>query len=138
MASLQNQEWKNKSSDCCTPMSSCCLAWWCPCISYGRTHHRVKFDDDMKGYSCCNFSCVAYTSLTCLGLSFVLPMIQRGNMREKYHLKGNGCNDFLCACCCAPCDLLQQDKESKFREDEKTSLTSAQPGNSSQMQYQQQ
>jgi hypothetical protein len=30
-----------------------------------------------------------------------------------------GCTDCLCACCCAPCDLTQQEKESEFREKER-------------------
>ena len=43
-------------------------------------------------------------------------MISRGDMRTKYHLKGNGCKDCLCASFCQPCDLTQQDKEAGWRE----------------------
>ncbi|KAF2106822.1 PLAC8 family-domain-containing protein [Lophiotrema nucula] len=138
MAAIQNREWHHSGSSCCSPIGSCCLAWWCPCISYGRTHHRVKFDGNMSGYSCCNGSCCGFTALGCLGLSFILPMIQRGDIRAKYHLNGNGCKDCLCACCCQPCDLVQQEKESKFHEDEKTRLVSQQPPKNGAMQYQQQ
>ncbi|KAF2732316.1 PLAC8-domain-containing protein [Polyplosphaeria fusca] len=138
MSVIQNQDWHHSGSACCSPFSTCCLTWWCPCISYGRTHHRVRNNNDMSGYSTCNLSCVGYTGLACLGLSFILPMIQRGDIRAKYHLQGNGCKDCLCACCCAPCDLQQQDKESQYRENEKTRLVADQPGKNGQMNYQQQ
>lgn len=45
-----------------------------------------------------------------------MPMLNRGDMRAKYHLTGNGCQDCACACCCTPCDVTQQDKEAEYRE----------------------
>ncbi|KAH7130140.1 PLAC8 family-domain-containing protein [Dendryphion nanum] len=133
MANVQ-QEWHHSGSSCCSPFSTCLLSWCCPCIVYGRTKHRVKNDGNMQGYSCCNMSCCAFTGLSCLGISFVLSMISRGDMRAKYHLQGNGCKDCLCACCCGPCDLTQQDKESEFREAQKMPLNQ-QPGKVDQMHY---
>lgn len=56
----------------------------------------------------------------------VQPMLNRGDMRAKYHLEGNGCTDCLCACCCTPCDITQQDKEAQFREEQNRPLM-AQP-----------
>ncbi|ORY14045.1 PLAC8 family-domain-containing protein [Clohesyomyces aquaticus] len=129
------EDWHHSGSSCCSPFGTCMLSWCCPCITYGRAHHRIKSDGNMQGYSACNLHCMAYTGLGCLGLSFILPMIQRGDMRAKYHLTGNGCKDCLCACCCAPCDLTQQDKESKFRE-EKRGLISQQPQKNGAMNYQ--
>lgn len=46
-------------------------------------------------------------------------MFGRSEIRRKYNLTGNSCTDCLCACCCAPCDLTQQEKESAFRENER-------------------
>lgn len=51
-----------------------------------------------------------------VGLSWILPLLNRGEVREEYNLTGNGCQDVLCACCCQPCDLLQQEKETQYRE----------------------
>lgn len=45
-------------------------------------------------------------------------MEQRREMREVYNLQGDCTEDCLCAYCCFPCDLVQQDKESHFREEE--------------------
>ena len=62
-------------------------------------------------------------------------MIQRGEIREKYGLKGNGCTDCLLACYCIPCDLTQQDKEVQTREGEKIAFISQQPAAHEGMHY---
>ncbi|KAF2008146.1 PLAC8-domain-containing protein [Amniculicola lignicola CBS 123094] len=134
MSQIQNQEWHHKGSSCCSPFSTCLLSWCCPCFVYGKTHYRVKNKGEMQGYSACNGSCLAFTGLACCGLSFILPMIQRGDMRARYHLQGNGCKDCLCACCCSPCDLTQQDKESQYHE-ERARLVNQQPGKNGGMVY---
>lgn len=79
--------------------------------------------------------CLAFCGLSCLGISFVLPMLSRGDMRAKYQLKGNACADCLCACCCQPCDLTQQDKEAQYREEQNKPML-AQPGKEGGMMYQ--
>ncbi|KAF2175118.1 hypothetical protein K469DRAFT_702992 [Zopfia rhizophila CBS 207.26] len=125
MTAYEKQNWHHNGSSCCRPFGTCMLTCFCPCITYGRTRHRIKQDGDLKAYSCCNASCMAFTGITCLTggtLTFILPMIQRGDMRAKYHLAGNGCKDCLCACCCSCCDLVQQDKEAKYWEEAKKSV----------------
>jgi Cys-rich protein (TIGR01571 family) len=140
-----------------------CLSWWCPCIIYGRTRHRIRSNGDMNGYSCCNGSvsshstrhipprlisfprslllrptntpqCAAFCGLSCIGVPFVLPMINRGDMRAKYGLKGSELGDCGRAFCCGPCDLSQQDKEAEYRESEKM-LSVQQPGAHAGMNY---
>ena len=54
-------------------------------------------------------------------------MINRGDMRAKYGLKGSGCGDCARAFCCGPCDLTQQDKEAEFRESQRRPLVGGQP-----------
>lgn len=46
--------------------------------------------------------------------------MQRAEIRRKYHLQGNCLTDIAAACCCALCNLVQQEKESEFREKELT------------------
>jgi hypothetical protein len=77
---------------------------------------------------------MGFCGLTCLGIPFVLSMLSRGDMRAKYHLKGNAWGDCLCACCCGPCDLVQQDKEVAFREEQKKPML-GQPGKQDTMNY---
>jgi Cys-rich protein (TIGR01571 family) len=78
--------------------------------------------------------CLGFYGLSCLGIEFIMPMLNRGDMRAKYHLEGNACKDCLCAFCCTPCDVAQQDKESAFREEERGPLI-AQPEMVDGMQY---
>jgi hypothetical protein len=41
--------------------------------------------------------CCGYYALTCCGMQWIIQMMQRGEIRKKYGLKGNGCTDCLCA-----------------------------------------
>ncbi len=41
--------------------------------------------------------------------------LQRADIRTKYNLQGNCIVDIATACCCALCDLVQQEKEVSFR-----------------------
>jgi hypothetical protein len=77
---------------------------------------------------------MGFWGLACVGISFIMPMLNRGDMRAKYHLQGNGCKDCLCACCCTPCDVTQQDKESEFREGQRRPIM-AEPGKEGGMEY---
>ena len=52
------------------------------------------------------------------GLHWVPQSIQRSEIRKKYHLQGSCLTDIATACCCAICDLVQQEKETEFREKE--------------------
>ena len=82
--------------------------------------------------------CAAFYCLSCAGLSWALSMMQRGEIRQKYNLPGSGCGDCVRACCCAPCDLLQQDKEVTYREQLRmgeTQTINIQPGKIGNMQY---
>jgi hypothetical protein len=46
-----------------------------------------------------------------------------------------GCTDCLCACCCGPCDLAQQDKEIEFREGGMAQQINVQPSKMETMHY---
>ncbi|KAJ8110719.1 hypothetical protein OPT61_g6503 [Boeremia exigua] len=94
----------------------------------------MKAKGNMASYSCCNTSCAAFFGMGLVGLSWILPLTNRGEVRAEYGLKGNGCKDCLCACFCAPCDLTQQDKEVKHREGQRTPLLD-QPGKADSMNY---
>ena len=74
----------------------------------------------------------------CIGWQWIWQAMNRSEMRARYNLEGNLCTDLLCACCCNCCDLIQQDKEAEYREQERAGLIVAgQPGKPEQMNYQQ-
>ncbi|KAF2401914.1 PLAC8-domain-containing protein [Trichodelitschia bisporula] len=129
------QEWHASGADCCSPLGTCCMSWFLPCVVYGRVHHRMHKDSQLQNWSMFNGDCFGYYALTCCGFQWILQMMQRGELRQKYGLKGSGCTDCLCACCCTPCDLAQQDKEAEFRENEKAGLINVQPNKMDNMQY---
>lgn len=43
-------------------------------------------------------------------------MIQRGNTRTRYNVSGDGFTDFLTACCCHACSLVQESREIELEE----------------------
>jgi len=116
------EEWHAQGSDCCSPLDACCLAWWVPCVQYGRIHHRLHVDGALQNWSFFNMDCCAWYCLAHVGCQWVVQMMQRGEIRKKYNLKGDGMTDCLCACCCGPCDLVQQDKEAEFREQQRLGM----------------
>jgi hypothetical protein len=42
-------------------------------------------------------------------------MLKRGEIRERYNIKGSGCDDCCVSFWCSPCALMQQDNEVKIR-----------------------
>jgi hypothetical protein len=81
MSHIQEQEWHHSGSSCCSPFGTCMLSWCCPCITYGRTHHRVKNDGNMQGYSCCNLSVSAPHYPRALQASMATPICPDPNTK---------------------------------------------------------
>ena len=42
--------------ECFNPVDECLVTCCCPCITFGKTHHRLNKDADLKGYSPINGS----------------------------------------------------------------------------------
>jgi Cys-rich protein (TIGR01571 family) len=60
--------------------------------------------------------CLMFTGFSCFGLHWIPMIIQRADIRKKYHLQGDIVTDLLTSCCCACCSLVQQDKEVEHQE----------------------
>jgi hypothetical protein len=73
----------------------------------------------------------------CCGLSFILSMVKRGDMRQHYNLDGSGLGDCMRAYCCQCCSLIQEEKEALLRNAEMGLGTTVQhaPGQAPNMQY---
>ncbi|KAF2096684.1 PLAC8-domain-containing protein [Rhizodiscina lignyota] len=111
------EEWRVPATGCCSPVGDCCMGYWLPCVVYGRVHYRLRQDAQLRGYSACNGACWGHFGLmACCGVQWVLQFMQRGELRRRYNIDGNGCTDCLCSTCCGCCDIIQQDKEMKNRE----------------------
>ncbi|KAH8432386.1 PLAC8 family protein [Aspergillus melleus] len=88
----------------------------CPCFLYGKVSSRLD-DPALKEYSHMNGSCCLYALTSYVGFYWILLMLKRGQMRDRFGIEGNGCKDCMAACCCPCCVLMQQDKEAEAQSE---------------------
>ncbi|KAJ9628313.1 hypothetical protein H2204_009288 [Knufia peltigerae] len=110
--------WAESFFGCFMPIDTCLITCCVPCITFGKTHHRVRKHGDMESYNCVNASCLLFTGFSCFGLHFIPTLFQRVDVRNKYNLQGDFLSDLFTSCCCACCSIIQQDKEAEVRERE--------------------
>ncbi|KAI1817953.1 PLAC8-domain-containing protein [Poronia punctata] len=110
------RSWHNGFFDCFNPIDTCLVTWFLPCVTFGKTHHRLRKDGDLKGWEPINTSCMLFCGSSCFGLYGLMTALQRQDLREKYDLQGNCLVDIATACCCGCCDLAQQEKEAAYWE----------------------
>jgi Cys-rich protein (TIGR01571 family) len=95
--------------NCCDDCSTCCLAYWCPCIVYGQVKaytegHPQKSTDHciMYIFGYCAAQMVAGAGPCVTG---ALEMSVRDEFMRKHNLQPpqNACCIFCMFCCCGPC-----------------------------------
>ncbi|ORY66186.1 PLAC8 family-domain-containing protein [Pseudomassariella vexata] len=111
-----SQPWTNSLFGCFNPIDLCLMTWCLPCVTFGKTHHRIRKDANLQGYDPINTSCLMFFGSACVGLHWIPMSMQRADIRNRYHLQGSCLVDIATACCCGVCDLVQQDKEATQRE----------------------
>ncbi|KAI0971342.1 PLAC8 family-domain-containing protein [Xylaria arbuscula] len=114
----------------CGPCSSCLLGWCLPCILLGQTSDRIR-DPSGETADSCNSDCLIYGAISCFtGCGWIYAMIKRGEIRERYGIRGSGCNDCCVSFWCSCCALIQQDNEVKIRQRAQPNVQGyqAQPG----------
>ncbi|NP_001086327.1 cornifelin homolog B [Xenopus laevis] len=94
--SSNSSQWNSDVFDCCEDMGTCLCGTFVPCIL------ACKVSKDY-GECCC---------LPCL---FGSVLAVRTGIRERYHIEGSICNDWVCLSFCAPCTLCQMARELKAR-----------------------
>ncbi|KAH8902179.1 PLAC8-domain-containing protein [Coniochaeta sp. PMI_546] len=103
-------------SDLCGCSGPCFSACCCPCILIGKNQARLENPRD-RDPGCCNAWCVGYCALEMAGhWGFILGMLQRKQVRDRYDIKGGGCSDCCVSLCCPCCGLLQQANEMEERQ----------------------
>ncbi|KAM0250606.1 hypothetical protein ACHAP5_002136 [Fusarium lateritium] len=111
---VQNQEWQNNLCDC-SPCDSCMLSTCCPCILLGKTSDRMR-DPTMQTADTCNSDTLIFCAIQCVtGCGWIYSMMKRGEIRERFGIKGSGMNDCCVSYWCLCCALIQQDNEVKGR-----------------------
>ncbi|KAK4506590.1 hypothetical protein PRZ48_000322 [Zasmidium cellare] len=114
--------WRNGLFDhvCGGDCGTCMGSWFCsPCL-YGRTVNRYqKFPDTDKDHYdnvACNGPCwLFFGAGFCCGLQFIPLMFKRGEVRDRFGIKGDGFADCMASYCCTPCALAQLETELKDR-----------------------
>jgi len=103
--------WTNAFFGCFNPIDLCLMSWCLPCVTFGKTHHRLHKSSNLEGYEPINTSCLLLCGSSCFGLHWIPLSMQRAEIRARYHLQGSCLVDIATSCCCGLCSLVQQEKE---------------------------
>jgi len=123
--------------DFCNPPETCMITYCCPCVTFGKTHHRLRKDPNLRDYSMANASCCAFWISAMFCGHICLQMLQRHDIRSRNNLEGDCAGDCLRGWCCPWCDLVQQDKEAEYQALHNANRVVAdQPGAKAEMQMQ--
>ncbi|XVE85446.1 hypothetical protein DITRI_Ditri17bG0091800 [Diplodiscus trichospermus] len=110
-SSGQPHDWSVGFCDCFSDIKTCCLAWWCPCVAFGRIAQIAD-----NGSTSCGTSGALYTLIVLLtGRGCWLSCFYRTKMRKQYMLKGGGCGDCMLHTFCETCALTQEYRELENR-----------------------
>jgi Cys-rich protein (TIGR01571 family) len=127
-----SQPWHHRLFAFFDPIDTCAITCCCPCITFGKTHHRLHHDPALKDYSAVNASCLGFLVTSCFAGNIVMMLLQRHEIKARFGLLGDFPIDCLRAWCCGCCDLIQQDKEAQYRLLNQT-VTTKQPASHEEM-----
>ncbi|GKT64989.1 PLAC8 family protein [Colletotrichum tofieldiae] len=86
-----------------------------PCLLLGKTSERLR-DPTMQTYEAINTDCMLMCGISFFtGCGWVYGMMKRGEIRERFGIKGSGASDCCVSYWCSCCALIQQDKEVQAR-----------------------
>ncbi|XP_026424077.1 protein PLANT CADMIUM RESISTANCE 2-like isoform X2 [Papaver somniferum] len=101
--------WSSGLCDCFDDCHTCCLTFWCPCVTFGRIAEIVD-----RGSTSCGVSGALYMMIMCVtGCSCLYSCFYRSKLRGQYFLKESPCTDCFVHCCCEECSLCQEYRELK-------------------------
>ncbi|KKK18037.1 hypothetical protein ARAM_000765 [Aspergillus rambellii] len=105
-----SNEWSSPFWDVIEPIETCLIGWCFPCGLYGRATERLR-DPTLKDGNYINSNCCLFVLSSYCGLHWVLLMMKRAELREKFGIRGSVGEDCILSCCCPCCVLVQQEKE---------------------------
>lgn len=73
-------------------------AWFCPCFLYGRVSQRLDRYPDDETPGMCNGSCWLMCGASVVQLHWLVALFKRGDTRNKFGVRGDGCTDCLVCC----------------------------------------
>ncbi|KAF9525804.1 PLAC8 family-domain-containing protein [Crepidotus variabilis] len=117
----EGRKWSHELCNNCECFGATETSSVCPCIIFGKVKHRYRSlnrrgsPDPEKG-GCCSADCVIHGTLAILCFGWVMQMMLRGNIRDRYNIQGNSCGDCCEAFWCSPCELTQESRELELEE----------------------
>jgi len=105
-----SNQWATGLFDCFGDMSSCCCVYCCAPCAYGQIVSIMNTGQTGGMCGDCG-SCCIFTLLG--GFAFIVTCSTRKQIRAKYNLPEEPCNDCLVHCFCLPCALCQEFREVK-------------------------
>lgn len=109
------------------PVDTCFITWCAPCVTFGKTHHRLRKDPNLRDYNPLNASCIGFWLSSYFCCHWLPLLLQRHDIKTKYNLDGDFATDCLKAWCCGCCDLIQQDKEAAYQALNNPTVMTEQP-----------
>ncbi|KAJ2988409.1 hypothetical protein HDV02_005601 [Globomyces sp. JEL0801] len=91
--------------DCTSNLSTCVVAWFCPCVVYGQNQAALQNGDG------CFMSGLLYTCAAGFGFHSCMGAYGRGIVRKDRGIDGGFVGDCLSHYCCYPCALTQEHAE---------------------------
>jgi len=116
------REWTNGLCSCFGDCGTCCVACWCPCITYNSNKSRRQALEQSgaphhDGGENCGSDCFLFGLIHCFtSFGWVLEVGARSDTRRRYNIEGGGCGDCMASCCCLPCVLTQESREIEGEE----------------------
>ncbi|KAH8085965.1 PLAC8-domain-containing protein [Cristinia sonorae] len=115
------REWSYGLLGCFGDCGTCITSTFCPCIVYSRNKSRIAHFQQNgtphpNGGEGVGGACAVYSVLCCVGLSWILQIGTRGDVRGRYSIAGGTFGDCLASCCCTPCELTQEHREIELEE----------------------
>eukprot|EP00670_Eutreptiella_braarudii_P003110 CAMPEP_0174305634 /NCGR_PEP_ID=MMETSP0809-20121228/61522_1 /TAXON_ID=73025 ORGANISM="Eutreptiella gymnastica-like, Strain CCMP1594" /NCGR_SAMPLE_ID=MMETSP0809 /ASSEMBLY_ACC=CAM_ASM_000658 /LENGTH=247 /DNA_ID=CAMNT_0015412139 /DNA_START=32 /DNA_END=775 /DNA_ORIENTATION=- len=99
-------DWAVGLCDCFDDMGLCCLCFWFPCVTDGHTLAHIQNEDHRSGIYVLLACAVQYSGFSCC-----LSLWNRNQLRMKYGLHGDPCEDCMITWCCLPCANYQHAKQ---------------------------
>lgn len=107
----KNRRFVSSLCECCGDCKTFWFSFFCPCFQYGRNvnafGHPPVFDSTEVGFNA--FVYLFMDCTCCFGI--VMSTVLRGDVRDKYGIKGNVIGDFCANLFCRPCSLAQVARE---------------------------
>ncbi|KOS21709.1 Cell number regulator 1 [Escovopsis weberi] len=75
--------WATSLFGCLCPADLCLLSFCCPCVVFGKTHHRVNKRSDMRGYEPVNVSCLLFFGTGLFGFQWIFEALQRAELEKE-------------------------------------------------------